>query len=116
MVGGNMSLPLQALLGLILWSVWFISMYGILSLACILLPVHTGFGLTWINIALFVLTFALIILLTLLAYRLWQSTRKSTRLPPYARFLAWLGLAGYCIAAMATISIGAMALIYPPCL
>ncbi len=66
--------PLQLTLGLIVWSVWFVALYGGLSVACAVAPPAATLGaLTWINGLLLLLTLATTALLAYWAHGCWRA-------------------------------------------
>jgi hypothetical protein len=110
--------PLQLILGLAVWIVWFASMYGALSFACEMAPPPTEHGpYTWINVALLSSTLAITGLLLYWANASWRAARADIG-PVSAShlFIARLGAGINLMGAIATFSLGLMALLLPPCL
>lgn len=105
--------PLELVLGLIVWSVWFVALYGGLSLACAYVPPDPQAGaLTWLNALLAVFTAVTTAWLALRAHACWR------RLPTPAsrqRFVAAVAAGVYASAAVATLFIGVPVLVLPPC-
>uniref|UniRef100_UPI0017EDA1FE hypothetical protein n=1 Tax=Methylibium sp. TaxID=2067992 RepID=UPI0017EDA1FE len=67
--------PLQLVLGLTLWAVWFCVAYGGLSVACAVAPPPPERGAwTWVNGSLLLLTLATVLLL---AWAAWRCTRAA---------------------------------------
>ncbi|MFN2329473.1 MAG: hypothetical protein ABR612_11175 [Chromatocurvus sp.] len=110
--------PLQLVFGLTIWTLWFVVMYGVLSVACSVKPplVTSGAG-TWINVALLVASLATAGLLLNLA----RTCRRATQIGadsdnPPRQFIIWLALRLHLVAAVSTIVVGLMVLFFPPCL
>ena len=105
--------PIQMAMGFIIWSVWFVVVYGGLSVACAVSPPSLRLGnVTWINAMLLGITLFTTLFLLGLAYRCWQA-RPST---DNRRFVVWVAFAGYVTAAIATFAVGLPILGLPPCL
>lgn len=106
--------PLHLAIGLTLWSLWFVIVYGGLSVACAVAPPAPGAGaLTPINLALGLLTLATVALLAALAWRSWQVAGAASGRGCYvARVAAWL----YAFSAVGTLYIGVPVIAVPPCL
>lgn len=105
--------PIQMVMGFIIWSVWFVTAYGGLSVACALAPPPVIHGhMTWINALLMLLTVFTTLFLLALAYRCWKA-RPTTE---NRRFVVWIAFAGYLAAAIATFAGGLPLLGLPPCL
>lgn len=104
--------PLQLALGFTVWSVWFVAVYGGLSLACaISAPAPEHGALTWINLVLAVLTLATLLTLLWCAWVCW-------RLQPQAgapRFVAPVAAGLHLAAAVATLFVGLPLVRMPPC-
>lgn len=110
--------PLQLALGLAVWIVWFALMYGALTVACEMAPPPAEHGpFTWINLALLFSTLAITGLLLYWAYACWRAARADIGPVSASRlFIARLGAGIYLMGAIATFSLGLMALLLPPCL
>lgn len=105
--------PLHLALGLVVWSVWFVAVYGGLSLGCALAPPDPSRGAwTWLNALL--AGFSALILAWLLRQTLacLRSVRSGT---PPQRFVIWVALGVYAAAAAATVVIGVPLLVLAPC-
>lgn len=106
--------PLQLVLGLTLWSLWFVVLYGGLSVACAAAPPAPGQGaMTGINLWLGLMTLATLGLLGwLVRFCLGAARRERGR----SRFLAALaaGLHLFSAAGVAVVALPLVAL--PPCL
>lgn len=107
--------PLQLVLGLTVWAVWFVLAYGGVSLACVLLepPVRAGVH-SAVNVALLALTGATVVLL---AWWTWACAtaagRQDTGQP--RRFVALLAAALHGSAALATVFVAVPLWMLPPC-
>ena len=110
--------PLQLALGLAVWIVWFALMYGAMSFACELVPPPPEHGpFTWINLALLFSTLAITGLLLYWANASWRAARVDSGAVSKSRlFIARLGAGINLMGAIATFSLGLMALLLPPCL
>ncbi|WP_375056690.1 hypothetical protein [Zobellella sp. DQSA1] len=112
--------PAQLVVGFIIWSVWFIAMYGGLSVACQRAPPEIGRGpYTWLNGGLFAFTLLVIALLLFLAWRsgrycasLRQASEAAVALE---RFVGYVSTVLYLIAAVATLAGGLPVLVLSPC-
>jgi hypothetical protein len=106
--------PLQLVLGLVVWSAWFVALYGGMSVGCALAPPDVARGpLTWINGALLVLTVATLAPLLYWSLRCWRARKASANREQ--RFLATMGAAVHMVAAGAVAAIGLPILVLPPC-
>lgn len=106
--------PAQLLLGLTLWSLWFVILYGGLSVACVLAPPAPEQGaLTAINAGLALLTLAILGLLVWLAWRGVTAARQAT---DHRRFIALLGAGLHLYAAAGVLFVGLPLVALPPCL
>lgn len=106
--------PLHLVLGLIIWGLWFVLMYSILSISCAAYPQPYA-SLSWINGALLGLSLLTLFILMYFAYGCWR-LREDSRLKKVSRFVVWLSLGGYLAAMAATFSMGMMVLFFPACL
>lgn len=104
--------PLQLPMGLIIWSLWFVTIYTSLSVACALAPPAAELGpRTWINGVLLILTCAVALLLSLLFVRNWRAPVSG-----HQRFIARVAAGIYAAAALATLGVGLPVIALPPCL
>jgi type VI protein secretion system component VasK len=112
--------PLQMFFGLIVWSAWFVTLYGGLTVACSLTPpdVEAG-GLTWLNITLLLLGLLISLFLLYCARRCWKArpepSAESGVDRDNQRFIASAASAVYLIGAFATLAVAMPALMLPPC-
>ncbi|QIB65797.1 hypothetical protein [Kineobactrum salinum] len=109
--------PLQLVLGLMVWSVWFVFLYGGLSVACQFAapdPVRGAF--TWINVLGLGLALLVAAVLLVAAWRCGRASRAPEAGPAAGRFIASVAAAVYALAALATLGIALPALMLPPCL
>ncbi|QNG99221.1 hypothetical protein [Pseudomonas sediminis] len=108
--------PIHIPLGLVLWSIWFVALYGGLSVGCALAPPDPAQGQwTWLNalLALFSLfTMAALLGLTWL----FQRAARDERAGQSARFVARLAAGVNLIGAIATVFVALPTLSLPPCL
>lgn len=109
--------PLLMVLGLIIWSIWFVLMYGFLSVACAITPPTPLHAFTWLNSALMITTVITVLLLLYLTDYCWHRLQRlDVGKTQSNRFTLWIAVGVSLIAAGATLSIGIMVLFFPPCL
>ncbi|KTD13241.1 hypothetical protein [Legionella jamestowniensis] len=107
--------PIQMILGLVIWSIWFILMYSFLSIGCSV--VFSGITRSGINIILFCCTWVTLIILVYLTYHCWKTHKSlADKCSTVTAFVLWISFGGYVTAVIATFSIGVMVLFFPPCL
>lgn len=110
--------PMQLVLGLSAWAVWFVVVYGGLSVACAVAPPAARLGaFNAVNGVLGLITLATT---ALLGYAAWRCGRAARHLPggedsPRRRFIAAAGAALHVIAAVSTAFVGLPLLVLPPC-
>lgn len=108
--------PIHIPLGLTLWSLWFVLLYGGLSVGCALLPPPLEQGAwTWLNAALGLAALLTTALLLWLA-RLFQHAARRAPDEPAQRFVAHVSAGVHLIAAIATLFIALPIVSLPPCL
>lgn len=108
--------PLQIALGLIVWSVWFVALYGGLSVGCALAPPDADLGArTWLNGLLAALTAITFAWLVWQVRRCWRAARPGMDDAPNRRFITTLSAGIYAVAAVSTLVIGIPILGLPPC-
>lgn len=115
--------PMQLVLGLCVWSVWFVALYGGMSVACALAPPAQEVGaVNWLNGSLALLTLATAAVLGYAAFRCWRSAAVSapTELDKHApqrptRFITRIAAGLHCFSAAATLAVGLPLLLLPPC-
>lgn len=100
--------PLQLALGLALWSLWFVAVYGGHALAC-----RAGPSAPAITAGLLVLTVAVAAGLTWAAWRTGVAARRAPG--GVGRFVACAGAALHGIAAASTAFVGLPVLMVPAC-
>lgn len=113
--------PLQMVFGLIVWSLWFVSLYGGQGIACALVPPDPEQGAaTWINGILLVVGLLLLLFLLFSARRCWMArqsaTASSDREVDNRRFIAGAAAVIYLVGAFAALAVALPALTLPPCL
>lgn len=105
--------PLQLALGLIIWSVWFVLIYSVLSLGCeFALPENSLSPFNWLNALMLVLTLLTTALLAFFAWRCWRAPTP----PGNNHFIARVAAGIYLASAISTLAIGLPVLVLPPCL
>ncbi|GAA3964968.1 hypothetical protein [Allohahella marinimesophila] len=109
--------PAHLVLGLVIWSVWFVLLYGGLSVACELAPPGAEQGaLNWLNATLLVLGVFFFVMLLAGAYMSWRHAPSAESDQPQQRFLGRVAAAVYLFAAIASLAIAVPSLVMPPCL
>lgn len=108
---------LHLALGLTVWALWFVVIYGGMSLACRFAPPPPALGaLTWVNGSVALLTLVTVSLLLWAAWACWRA-RHTDREPTGARrFIARVSAGLYVASALATLAVGAPSIRLPPCL
>lgn len=105
--------PLHLVVGLILWSLWFVVLYGGLSVACAVSPPSAEQGaLTAINIGLGLFTLAVTALLAWLGWLCLRAARVGQGRP---RFFAGMSAGMYAVSVVATLFTGVPLIAMPPC-
>jgi hypothetical protein len=113
----NAAHPVHLVLGLVVWSVWFVAMYGGLSVACAIVPPpETAGALTWINGLLLLLTGFTAAALLYGAGRCWLAVRAAADDPQLVRFIPGVSALVYLSASGAVLAIGLPVIVLPPCL
>ncbi|MBH3338336.1 hypothetical protein [Pseudomonas sp. UBA7530] len=108
--------PIHIPLGLVLWSLWFVAIYGGLSVGCAFVPPDPAQGQwTWLNGLLALLSLVTAIALLLLA-RLFQRAARRDRATQSERFVARIAAGINLIGAIATVFVALPTLSLPPCL
>lgn len=114
----NRSAPLHLLLGLVIWSAWFVFLYAGLSLACEFAPpAATEGSRTWINGVM--IAFAIVVTGGLLytSYRFSRAGLDATSGLSSSTwaFLHRVSLSVYLVSAAAAFALVIPALFLPPC-
>lgn len=107
--------PLQLALGLVLWSLWFVLIYGGLSVICAFAAPPASQG-PWnlANLLLGASTLPLFAFSGWLALRGWRAGRVSDQSSP-RRFVALTGAGIHLIGMLATLFVALPLLLLPPC-
>lgn len=109
--------PMQLALGLIVWGIWFIALYGGLSVGCALAPPAPELGpLTWLNLLLGALTAIVVAWLLRQMVLCWQEAGPKGADRSRQRFIAAVGAGIHAVAAASTLFIGLPVIGLPPCL
>ena len=104
--------PLHAILGLVIWSLWFVALYGVQGLGCAVAPPPPEDGAaTWLNASLGLFTAFTVLLLLGLALFSWRSAAPGSP----QRFVLRLAAGVHLVGALATAFIGLTLLGLPPC-
>lgn len=105
--------PLHLVYGLLIWCIWFVLIYSVLSLGCAFaLPENTLSPINWLNGIMLLLTLIITALLAGLANYCWRARAA----PGNPHFTARLAAGLYLVAAIATLAVGLPVLVLPPCL
>ncbi|WP_313054989.1 hypothetical protein [Pseudomonas lopnurensis] len=109
--------PLQIPIGLIIWSLWFVVIYGGQAVICAVAPPDPRQGVwNWLNGGLGLLTLFTVALLLGLARYFWRLSRAPRALNERQLFVTKLAAGIHLIAALATLFVGVPLLQIPPCL
>ncbi|MFA5676888.1 MAG: hypothetical protein WC953_00570 [Pseudomonas sp.] len=107
--------PLHLVLGLTVWSAWFVVLYGGLSVACQLAPPDPANGpSTWVNPLLWLSTLVVVAALLWAALRLWRAAPDQSQ--ANRRYISLTSAALYAVSAFATLAVAAPVLFLPPCI
>lgn len=104
--------PMQLVWGLTIWAIWFVAVYGGLSVACAATDWQRESPLSLNNALLLLATIPTVLLLTWLMKRCWRARQPA---PGYRRFIAAVSAALYAASALATIAVAVPILLLPPC-
>ena len=108
--------PIHNPLCFIICSLWFVALYGGLSVACEVAPPPVEAAQwTWLNALLLVATLAVVTLLVALTFGFWRASERA-RQRPKERFVAWIAAAVNATAVLACLFIALPILSMPPCL
>ena len=110
--------PAHLVLGLVVWAVWFVAMYGGLSVACAVAPPPLAAGaLTWVNGLLLLLTAFTASALLYAAWRCWLAARAAAEAAGVtrSRFIPTVSAAVHLSAAAAVLAMGVPVIVLPPC-
>jgi hypothetical protein len=108
--------PVHLVLGLIVWSAWFVAMYGGLSVACAVAPPGASAGaLTWINGVLLLLTVVTAAALLYAAWWCWRALQPAAGDARVAHFIAGVSAALYLASSVAVVAVGMPTIVLPPC-
>jgi hypothetical protein len=110
--------PAQLVIGLTIWSIWFVVMYAGLSVACQLAaPAEQG-ALNWFNVSLFLFTLVVLAVLLALAWRSGRAClqqRKVNNAGGVKHFTGYVSTVLYLASAVATLAGGLPVLVFVPC-
>lgn len=108
--------PAHLVLGLVVWSLWFVLLYGGLSVACALVPPESSQGAwNWLNGTMLVLALVFAGGLLMGAWSNWRHAPSADDGKVRQRFLCRTAAAVYLFAALASLAISLPALLLPPC-
>ncbi|PFG53404.1 hypothetical protein ATG98_2511 [Marinobacter sp. LV10R520-4] len=110
--------PVNLVLGLIIWALWFVLLYGGLSVACAFAPPDAEAGAwTWVNAASLILAFIVAGYLLACAYGCWKASS-----PPHIAgaeavnpFISKISASVYLVSAFASLMLTMPGVFLPPC-
>ena len=106
--------PAHLVVGLTVWSAWFVVLYGGLSVACELAPPDPARGpFTWLNPLLWLSTLVVVAVLLWLARRLWRASADAAEAT--LRYISLTAAVLYGISAFSTLAVAVPVLFLPPC-
>lgn len=107
--------PIHLVGGHTIWGVWFVTIYGGLSVACSVAPPDSGRdALTGINAAIGISTLATTALLIWLTWASMKAARRTA--VRRERFFGIVSAGNYLFASGATLFVGYPVIFLPPCL
>lgn len=115
----SMSAPVHLVLGLVIWSIWFLFLYAGVSLACEFAPPAAVEGArTWINILMLVLAILVAGALLYASYRCSRTGLESAQgISSSTRtFIRKIALAVYLVSAAGAFALVLPAIVLPPCI
>lgn len=105
--------PMQLVLGLTVWAVWFVIWYTVLSLACEFV-LEDGTSVNWLNGVLIVISLPFVALLWCWARRCWRAASAPGVSGP-SRFIAQVSAGVHGVAGFAVAFMMIPGLVLPPC-
>lgn len=109
--------PMQIPLGLIIWGLWFVVLYGGHGLACTIAPPDPAKDVfNWLNASFGLFTLMVTALLLWFARRAWHRARPPHDLDERQLFVTRVAGGIHLIAALSTLFIGLQLALLPPCL
>ena len=108
--------PGHLAVGLIIWSLWFVAQYSVLSLNCAALPESTqSAAASWLRPALVILAVGVALVLAWLALRCWKAARRVGSGHHQGRLVTRVGAGVDILLAGATLIVAAPVVFLPPC-
>ena len=105
----------QVVLGLVIWSVWFVAVYAGLSVGCaVAAPDPAAGAVTWLNGTLLLLTLLTTLLLAFWARRCWRVSVEA-QADSMERFVTRIAAVVHGVSAASTLAVGLPIIVYPPC-
>lgn len=103
------------IIGLTVWSAWFVVLYGGLSVACELTPPEPNSGpFNWLNPLLGLSTLVVVGALLWMAHRLWRADAAHGQ--PIRNYVRVVSVFLYLISAFSTLPLAVPVLFLPPCI
>jgi|SRR5690554_2264935 len=107
--------PIHLITGLTVWAIWFVVLYGGLSVACEVVPPDPARGpLNWLNALLWLSTLVVVGVLGWAAWHCARGTPENTQ--PNRRFVARTSAGLYFLSAFATLAVAVPVWFLPPCI
>lgn len=106
--------PVHLILGLTIWAVFFVVVYGGMSVGCELSAARDSS--TPFNVINGFVLAVTVVFTVPLAWLAWQCHKATPAAPHNRRFLARMSTILYAVSALATFLVGLPGVIYPPCL
>ena len=109
--------PVHLVLGLAIWGIGFVALYGGLSVGCAIAPPTAQSGaMNWLNAVMACITVALFAWLLVQALQCWRSARRAPADATRTRFVSLVSAGLYVASAVSTLVIGLPVIALPPCL
>lgn len=108
--------PIQLVFGLLVWSGWFVTVYGGTGVICAVAPPPVDADMkTWVNALVLAMGTLVGAFLLFNAWRCWKATPDYDVGKPDKRFLGRVAGGVYLVAAIASFGLALPALFLPPC-
>lgn len=108
--------PIQIPFGLIIWSIWFATMYGSHAVVCSIAPPDPRLGIfNWLNVSFGLATLLVVVVLLWLGRRSWKLSQPPHDLDERQVFVTRVASGIHFIAALSTAFIGLQLAFLPPC-
>ncbi|MGO2136558.1 MAG: hypothetical protein ACTH3S_14150 [Marinobacter sp.] len=111
--------PVNLVLGLVIWALWFVLLYGGLSVGCAFAPPDAEAGVwTWINATSLIAGLTVSGYLLACAHGCWKAPSLShvSEVEPIKAFISKTSAAVYLVSAFASLMLAMPGVILPPCI